>query len=92
MLSISPNQALFSPKIATLFIHLLTNVKKEIMPKNLGSAGDDFAVEMLFLKYLVYIRTVTAHLLGKPFHCSPLFVENRFDNMSYVKICHLTCI
>lgn len=33
MLSISPNQAHFVPKKATLFIHLIANVQKEIMLK-----------------------------------------------------------
>jgi len=80
----------YVPKMATLFIHLLTNVKKEIMLKNLGSAGDSFTVEMLLLKYLVYICPVTTHLLSKPFNCSTLFVEYRFDNMSYVYLRHLS--
>lgn len=88
---ISPNQTHFVPKTATLFIHLLTNVKKEIMPKDLGSAGDDFTVEMRLFKQLVYVRTVAIHFCGEPFYCPTLFIENRFDDMSYMKICHL-CI
>lgn len=76
------------PKTATLFIHYSTNIQKEIMLKNLGSTSDDFAVEIWFLKHLVYIRAVAMHLRGEPFDRSALFVENRFDDMSYVEIRH----
>ena len=62
------------------------------MSKNLGYSKDDFTVEMFLLKDLVNISPVAVHLLGKPFDCSALFVENRFDNMSYMEIRHLLCI
>ena len=85
---ISPLWEPFVPNMATLFTHNSTNVNEEIMFKSFGGSGDDFAVEMLFLKYLVYVRPVTMHLFSKPFDCSSLLVENRFDNMSYMKIRH----
>ena len=44
---------------------------------------------MLLFEHLVDVCPATAHFRSEPFHRSPLFVENRFDNMSYMKIRHL---
>lgn len=77
--------------MATIFIHLSANVEEEIMSKSLGSSDDDFAVEVLFLKYLVDVRAVAMHLFSEPFDGSALLVENCFDDMSYMNLRH-TCI
>lgn len=61
------------------------------MPKDLGCASDDFAVEMRLLKHLVDVRAVAMHFRGEPFHRSALLVENCFYDMSYMEIRHL-CI
>ena len=78
--------------MATLFIHSLTNIKEEIMPKGLGGSGYDFAVEVWFFKHLVYIGAVTMHLCSEPFDCPTLLVEYCLDDMSYMKIRHPPCI
>lgn len=75
--------------MATLFIHLLADVKKEIMHKDIWSTLDDFTVKMRLLKHLVDVRAVAMHLCSEPSYRSPLLVENCFDNMSYVEIRHL---
>lgn len=77
--------------MSTLFIHHFANIQKEIMPQDLGCSSNDFTIEMLFLKHLVNIRTVTMHICGEPFDRPALLVENRFDNMSYMKLRH-SCI
>ena len=77
------------PKIATLLVHDLADVVEEIMLKAFGGASDGFAVEMLFLKHFVYVCPVAMHLLGEPTDGSTLLFENCFDDMTYVKICHL---
>lgn len=89
--SISLNWEQIVPKIATLFVHLLANVKKEIMSKGLGSACDNITIMMRFLKHLVNVRAVAMHFFSEPFDRPALFVENCLDNMSYMEIRH-SCI
>jgi len=61
---------------------------EEIMVKCFGGTSYDFTVEVLFLEHLVNIGAVAMHTLGEPLHLAPLFIKNRFDYMSYVKIRH----
>lgn len=88
----SPKRRQPVPKTTTLFIHHLANIQKEIMPQDLGCAGDNFTIEMLFFKHLVYVCAVAMHFSGEPFDRSALFVENRFDDMSHMEIRHPPCI
>ena len=77
--------------MATLFVHLFADVEEEIMSKGLRGSNNDFTIEVLLFKYLMNIRAVAMHFLGKPFDGSTLFVENCFDDMSYMNLRH-TCV
>ena len=84
-------QAQSVPNKGTSFLHYITDFKKEIVSEHFGGTGDDFAVEMGVLKNFVDIASIAMHLLGEPLDRSALFVENLFDDMSYMNLRH-SCV
>lgn len=87
-----PKRGQFVPRMATLFVHHVTEVKEEVVTKNFGSAGDSFAVEVPLLEHFVDVRAIAMHPCGEPADRPALLVENRLDDMSCMEIRHPPCI